>query len=473
MTIETTGVRLEVRHVAKGRVLERATVEHTSRTRGTVFVTPALDLSELVWRRTDPCPASDVPMKEVLDYLAATGDALDLYRNVHLQEAVESAALVNETGHAQLERQYRSLAPMFDRAELEFELEQAFGAHGAGWSRAARPTGETLLVRPFPARMLHVLAGNGPGVSAITIIRGALSRGVSLMKLPSNELFAAPAILATMADLDPDHPVLRSFSAAYWRGGDDKVESVLYRPQFFDKVVAWGGEAGIGHVMRHVGPGLELVSMDPKTSISVIGHEAFADPITLADVARRVAADVGDQEGCQNSRVQFVQGSVPEVDAYCEMLLDALRVAYAEDGSTGRAVTADLRAQAEVLRTLPEDYGVWGGYDGDGLVIRTDDPIDVELTARTVNVVPVASPQDAVAFVGVATQTVGIFPVATKQELRDAVGGAGAQRIVTLGHVTGVNSFGRPHDAMYPLHRMVRWVVDEEGFEAREGDACT
>ena len=96
-------------------------------------------------------------------------------------------------------------------------------------------------IRAFPPRLIHVIAGNSPGVAAVSIVRGALIKGLNLIKLPSNDLFTAPAILQAMADVAPGHPVTRSFSAAYWRGGDERVEGMLFRPQFFDKLVAWGG----------------------------------------------------------------------------------------------------------------------------------------------------------------------------------------------------------------------------------------
>ena len=63
-------------------------------------------------------------------------------------------------------------------------------------------------------------------------------------------------------------------SAVYWRGGDERIERMLYRPQYFDKIVAWGGGDAINNVIKYLGPGFQLVSFDPKTSISMIGPRA-------------------------------------------------------------------------------------------------------------------------------------------------------------------------------------------------------
>src|SRR5207248_678774 len=107
------------------------------------------------------------------------------------------------------------------------------------------------------------------------------------------------------------HPIVRSFSAVYWRGGDDAIEGRIFQPQYFDKLIAWGGESTIRSALKHVGPGFELISFDPKTSISFVGREAFASDETLAQVAELGAIDAThyNQQACVCSRIQFVEGS--------------------------------------------------------------------------------------------------------------------------------------------------------------------
>src|SRR3546814_9229262 len=113
------------------------------------------------------------------------------------------------------------------------------------------------------------------------------------------------AILRTMAAIDPNHPIVKSMSAVYWRGGDASVEQVLYRPQYFDKIVAWGGGDAINNVIQYLGPGFQLVSFDPKTSISMVGREAFASEAATDKAADLASADVMtlNQEACVASRL--------------------------------------------------------------------------------------------------------------------------------------------------------------------------
>jgi hypothetical protein len=317
-------------------------------------------------------------------------------------------------------------------------------------------------MRGFPPRLIHVLAGNAPPVAPLTIVRGALTKGVNLLKLPSNDLMTATAILRTMAEIDPDHPVVRSFTAVYWRGGDEAVEGALFRPQYFDKLVAWGGEAAIRGAQKYLGPGFQLVSFDPKISISLVGREAFDSDERLDEAAEAAAIDatIMNQDACGASRFQFVEGDVEQVDRFCERLVRQLNVDRWVADAQGPPVPQDLRVETDALRQLAPFYRVWGGYGGEGLVLRSDEPVDWYPTAKMVNVVPVSSLKEAVRFATVATQTVGIYPQERRTELRDALASAGVQRIVPLGGAFE-GSLNGPHDDMIPTHRLLRWVVDE------------
>jgi hypothetical protein len=118
-----------------------------------------------------------------------------------------------------------------------------------------------------------------------------------------------------------------------------------------------------------------------------------------------------------------------------------------------------LREEIDGLRDLTDYYSVWGGYDGRGIVIRSEEPVDFQPDHKVVNVVPVARLEDALPYVTVATQTVGIYPPDRKTALRDALVSAGVQRVTALGGAGP--EIGLPHDGFYPLHRFVRWVNDE------------
>jgi hypothetical protein len=463
---EASNTHHRVPHVLKGALQVGSDVEHASRDLGASFFTPRLNLDDLVWQRSDPGPAFDMPVASIIDFLVELGERLDLDSNVHLQEALGAMIPMSTLGARVLENCYRDLRMMFGRNVMETEIDLGLGGRVCldGWhERVLR--GRPSRLRAYPCRLVHVLAGNSPMVAALTVMRGAITKGVHLLKLPSNDLYTATAILQTMADIDPIHPVTRSFSAVYWRGGDSGVESNIYRAQYFDKIVVWGGESAVRHVAKYAGPGLELIAFDPKVSFSLIGREAFESEATLRAVALRGATDVlsFNQDACNASRYQFVEGTLEQCDRYAELLAEALAVDARYGSGQGPAVPADIRNQVEVLRELEPIYRVFGEYEGRGLVIRSDEMVGFHPICKTVNVVSVESLDVAARHANVSTQTVGIYPAARARALRDRLACAGVQRIVTLGEVNGDGVGGYPHDGMIPVHRFVKWISEEAG----------
>jgi hypothetical protein len=330
------------------------------------------------------------------------------------------------------------------------------------WVERVDPRGARGWVRAFPPRMIHMLAGNSPGGAASSIAYGALVKAINVFKMPSSDPFTATAVLKTMAEVDPDHPVVRSMSAVYWRGGDERVERTLYRPQYFDRIVAWGGGPAINNVIKYLGPGLQLISFDPKTSISMIGPEGFADDVIDA-VAEATAEDVTlfNQEACFASRFVFVEGDRAKIEAFCARLADRLAVDRFTASVRAYPLAVEERDQVKMLEIMG-DAQVWGRPDGRGLVVLTEEPVDFHPSNKTANVVRVQSLDEAIRYVNVATQTIGVYPRERRRALRDRLASAGAQRVVELGNA-GKPLMGAPHDAMYPLQRFVHWMSDEDG----------
>jgi hypothetical protein len=458
--LSTAGAqRLQVPHVVAGRLVVGNDLEYGSGDGS--FCTPALDLDALVLPRSEPGPAFDIPLSDIISFLVETGKQLNLDKNAHLQEALDGLSPGHSVSRRVLEAVYRQVPTFFQRDLLEFQVENQIGrAFIDGWAPFEAPGRSPCLVRAFPPRVAHIMAGNSPVVAAMTIVRGALSKGIHLLKPAANDLLTAQAILMTMMDIDPDHPTVRSFSVAYWRGGDSAIEGALFRPQYFDKLVAWGSEASIRNAVSYAGPGFEVITFDPKVSISLIGSEAFASDETLRTAAAGAASDVVlmNQDGCACSRFHFVEGSRAEADQYAEILLNELSIDRPAGDGQARPTPFDLREEIGSLRLLEPDFRVWGEFDGRGVIVRSDEPVDFAPAGKTVNVVPVDRLLDAVAFTTVATQTVGVYPSERKAELRDPLATAGVQRLVSLGGSGGGTEAGLPHDGHFPFQQMMRWV---------------
>src|SRR5262249_9151300 len=149
------------------------------------------DLDALVIPRQKPVPALDVSVAEIIDFLCETGKRLHLDKNAYLQEALERMILVHPAGRRILTACYEDLASCFDREGLEFQVNQELGGADVldGWRTVEMPAGAMIdparklsgrrsAVRALPARLIHILPGNGPQGAPVSIIRGALTKSV-------------------------------------------------------------------------------------------------------------------------------------------------------------------------------------------------------------------------------------------------------------------------------------------------------
>ena len=452
---------------ARGVVIEGQDATHRSRDLGVTFATPKINMNQVVHPRTEVPPLLNVPLAEIIDFLVETGQKMMAPDNPYMQECFDRMASTHILPRGVVENTTKHAVSYLNKNILMAEIEQNFADPRAldGWVPKQDFTGRKSFVRAFAPRLIHVLPGNSPGVAVKSVAQGAMVKGINLFKMSSADPFTMVAILRTMAMIDPEHPIVKSMSAVYWRGGDAAVEQVLYRPQYFDKIVAWGGGDAINNVIKYLGPGFQLVSFDPKTSISMVGVEAFASEETLELAADLASADVMtlNQEACVASRFQYVEGSQEQVDRFCAALHRRIAARAAESGDV-RPLDMDLREQIETMMIMDDEYGVWGKPDGKGVVIRSEEPVDFHPINKTANVVRVDSLDDAVKYINVATQTVGFYPFERMPDYRDRLASGGAQRIVHLGEA-GPSTIGNPHDAMYPMHRFVHWMAHEDGKE--------
>ena len=225
---------------------------------------------------------------DILDYAGELAQKLDFKTNAHMQRACEISYLTAPSTPSIVKATYLALPQMLERKAIIEATDTTVGIkYLEGWVKQKLIDGTELEIRCFGARTLHIVAGNSPGLSLLTILRNMVMRSDAIIKAPSNDPFTALAIAQTMIDMAPDHPLTRHLSVAYWKGGDEAFEQQLYRPEHIEKIVAWGGFASMKHVTRYIQPGLELVSLDPKRSASIIGKETFASDAAMREAALR------------------------------------------------------------------------------------------------------------------------------------------------------------------------------------------
>ena len=280
--------------IIRGRIVESDLAEFGGRNGDLSFLTPnPASIAKLI-PMGSPTRLRDVhalKVEEIVDYLEALGRALVFERNTHLQEALELTIHTAPTTPPLVAHQYRRMSGLFTREQVEDMVRSIGRPYLEGWvEEGVFSNGARRFVRAVGARTLHIIAGNSPMTTALTVMRNAVTRSDAVIKAPSNDPFTAIAVARTMIDMAPDHPITKHLSVAYWKGGDEAASGPF-------EVTEIG-----------IQPGLELISLDPKRSISIVGKDALADDTTMDEVAVRIAADFGgqNQEVCANARVVYV-----------------------------------------------------------------------------------------------------------------------------------------------------------------------
>jgi len=318
---------------------------------------------------------------------------------------------------------------------------------------------------------VHIIAGNVPIVGVATIVRNALTRSDAIIKSPSNDPLTTAAIARTMIDMAPTHPLTKHVTVAYWKGGDKAFEERLYQPKNIEKIVAWGGFASIKHISGYLQPGIDLITLDPKQSGTIIGAEAFESAAQMKRIAERAALDVGvfNQEGCVNARVIYLVCGTDEkglnaAKMFGELLIEAIQQLPDTLSTPHRSFNPTLKEEIDALRFMADDYTVIGGRGSEGAVIISHESEQVDfarsLSCRVANIVPIDSVDTAVKSVNAYTQTIGIYPDSLKEELRDRLAFHGAQRLVSLGGAVNPPA-DAPQDGIETMRRMCKWIVDD------------
>jgi hypothetical protein len=420
----------------------------------------------------------NAPMAHILDFLAEIGPRITL-ANPYMQEAFELSLQAGGLTEPVLRDVYSQLPRMFDRKHLETLVERTVGiAYLDGWVQQGAGAQRRFRIRAVGTRNLHITAGNVPVVGAITIIRSALTKSDCLIKLPSNDPLSASAIARTMIDIDANHPVTKHVAVAYWKGGDEAMESQICRTSRIDKITAWGGMSSMKHIQKVLSPGIDLVALNPKLSMSIVGHEALDDKKAMKEAAYGIAVAAGrlNQTACVNTRVVYIESETDEeslnrVIELGEEIYAALQRLPSNVSTPAAKPDRELEAELRALDLEEELYWVKGDTVKGGVILsRFSDRVEFhdKLNNRIVNLVPLPDISQVVRWCDDSTQTVGIYPERLRRDIRDRLALAGVQRIMPLrgedpdnASEDGSELPGMPHDGIEPMRRMVRWVIDE------------
>jgi hypothetical protein len=324
-----------------------------------------------------------------------------------------------------------------------------------------------------PDLLVHVWAGNVPGLPLWSLISGLLVKAGNVGKLPSAEPLMAGWFARLLVEVDPQ--LADCLAVVWWQGGDEEREQALF--QQADLVLAYGGNEALAQIRRQVPITTRFLAHGHKLSFGMISSAAL-DARKAVATARQAAYDVVryDQQGCYSPQVFYVErGGKVSPREFSQYLAHELagfehkfprRALPLEDAAS----VAGWRQTQELKQFSQAGADVMGDMGSAWSVAYVDQPQTLAPTAlnRTIQVVAVdrlaqVIPQIAkhrafLQTVGLAATPVELF------ELAELLGLAGVTRICAIGAMTAPEA-GWHHDGRFNLLDLIQMVEIEQSAE--------
>lgn len=331
------------------------------------------------------------------------------------------------------------------------------------------------MARAFgPELLVHVWAGNVPGLPLWSLVCGLLVKAPAVGKVASAEPLFASLFARLLAEVEPR--LAEALAIVWFKGGDTASERALFGAA--DVVLAYGGNDTLSALRAQVPITTRFLPHGHKLSVGLVSAAALDAQLAQA-TARQAALDVVryEQQGCYSPHTFYVaRGGRVTPREFAQTLageLAALQHKFARRPLTleESASVAAWRQGQELQGYASASVELLGDADTSWAVAYADAAGALQPCAlnRTVQVQAVEHLRDAVPLLATQRdflQTVGIAAAPHElHALAGAVGEAGATRLCALGQMTAPEA-GWHHDGRYSLLDLVRIVELEASAEA-------
>lgn len=324
-----------------------------------------------------------------------------------------------------------------------------------------------------PDLLLHIWAGNVPGLPLWSLISGLLVKAGSIGKVPSAEPLFAGWFAQLLVEIDPK--LTECLAIVWWKGGEEAQETVLLNRA--DVVLAYGGNDSLAAIRSRTPVTTRCLTYGHKISFGMVSRSALDTRKALA-VAHQAAYDVirYDQQGCYSPHLFFVErgGKVTpqefaqyvahELAAY-EKKFPRRNLSIEESGSL-----AAWRNAEETMSFSQEDREIMGDRSGAWSAVYVDHAENLAPSGlnRTVKIVAMDRLEDTaprIAPFRTMLQTVGIAAAPEDLcRLAALLGGVGVTRISAIGHMTAPEA-GWHHDGRFNLLDLVTLTEIEQSAD--------
>ena len=324
-----------------------------------------------------------------------------------------------------------------------------------------------------PDLLLHIWAGNVPGLPLWSLVSGLLVKAGSIGKVPSAEPLFAGWFAQLMAEIDPK--LADCLAIVWWKGGDEGPETTLLNQA--DVVLAYGGNESLAAIRSRTPVHTRCLTYGHKVSFGMVSGAAL-DTRKALSVAHQAAYDVirYDQQGCYSPHLFFVERggkvSPQEFSHYVANELAAFEQKFPRrELSIEEAGSLAAWRNAEEMKGFSRDNRqLMGDTGGAWSAIYVEDTEDLSPSGlnRTIKIVAIDRLEDAVPRIApfkTMLQTVGI--AATPEELfhlAGLLGEVGVTRISALGNMTAPEP-GWHHDGRFNLLDLVTLTEIEQSAD--------
>ncbi|MEN6390896.1 MAG: acyl-CoA reductase [Syntrophomonas sp.] len=384
--------------------------------------------------------------------------------NPFRDEAVKLCSQITGFPEAVVLRDYKLIVYLFrHRGDVYDQLETEIGNR---WFIDEWVPSQSCIIRALPRGLVtNILVGNIPLVSSFGLYRNLVVKNNSLSKVPKKDPVSAIYFALSLLEIDPNHPVSKSVSVAYWEKDSWQEEKFLSNS---DAVCLWGGEAAINELKAKIKMGTKVLEYGPKKSLTLADLSLIDPGDSLRDISLRMAHDfsVYNQEACFTPQELYLVADDNRFADFIEHLQLALN-RYLNIYQKG-VISSDSKAHVLLTRTEARLMGntVISTSDHGWTIIVAHDKKRLEShpLSRTVIIHRVAKLEEAMEHINRYTQTVTLYPWKSSEQLRDLICGQGADRICALG-MANLPRTGFPHDGIWTFNELLRWVNVERDLD--------
>ena len=344
-----------------------------------------------------------------------------------------------------------------------------------------QPTPKGGFAKAFgPDLLVHIWAGNVPGLPLWSLISGLLVKAGNVGKVSSAEPLFAGWFAQLLAEVDPE--LADCVAILWWKGGDNAREVALFKQA--DVVLAYGGNDSLNEIRGRVPVTARYLPFGHKIGIGMVARAALNTQKAWS-VAHQAAFDIAryDQQGCYSPQLFFVErGAKVSPREFANYV--AHELACFEQKFPRRELTIDEAGSVAAWRHAEEikaasrpDRELTGDAAGAWSVAYVEDAEDLAPSGlnRTVKIFAVDRLDDALPRIApfkAFLQTVGIAaPPEELFRLGALLGEAGVTRICALGNMSAPEA-GWHHDGRFNLLDLITMTeIDRSAEAAADGFA--